>query len=143
MLHWESERLDVSVPSVRELTMMYTSSRQIRACDVAACRYAFGCLQSSLCGSGTSGALCSMSFLLHIIISSGQTFQTECCTNNGGSVCVCECVLPQKHTVARSEMQPLLPMHVFMNCMYLSFPLPVQPAQSLPKTNRKKKTSNK
>lgn len=77
MLRWESERLDVSVPSVTELMMMYTSSRQIVVCDVAACRYAFGCLQSSLWGSGTSGALCSTSFLLHIIISSGQPFQTK------------------------------------------------------------------
>lgn len=77
VLRWESQRLDVSVPSVTELMMMYTSSRQILVCDVAACRYAFGCLQSSLWGSGTSGALCSTCIMLHIIISSGQTFQTE------------------------------------------------------------------
>lgn len=76
VLCWESQHLDVSVPSVSELMMMYTSSRQILACDVAACRYAFGCLQSSLCGSGTSGALCFMSLLLHIIISPGQTLQS-------------------------------------------------------------------
>lgn len=77
MLRWECRRLDVSVPGVTELMMMYTSSRQILACDVAACRYAFGSLQSSLWGSGTSGALCSMSFQLHIILSSGQPFQTD------------------------------------------------------------------
>lgn len=44
MLRWECRRLDVSVPGVTELMMMYTSSRQILACDVAACRYAFGSL---------------------------------------------------------------------------------------------------
>lgn len=67
MLHWESRHLDVSVPSVSELMMMYSRTRQKLACDVAACRYAFGCQQSSLCGSGTSGSLCFMSLLLHII----------------------------------------------------------------------------
>lgn len=71
-----SQHLDLSVPSATELMMMYTSSRQIPVCDVAACRYAFGSLQSSLWSSGTSGALRSTAILLHIITWSGQTFQT-------------------------------------------------------------------
>lgn len=71
-LRWDFQRLDVSVPAVTELMMMYSSSRQTPACDVSACRYAFGCLQSSLRGPGTSGALCSTNSRLHTVSSYHQ-----------------------------------------------------------------------
>lgn len=130
VLCWESQHLDVSVPSVSELMMMYTSSRQILACDVAACRYAFGCLQSSLCGSGTSGALCFMSLLLHIIISLGQTLQSALAallslslllSHLYPSLCMCVCFL-QKSVVQHSEVFELLqPLNVYLECVKHSF----------------------
>ena len=135
MLRWESQRLDVSVPSVTELTMVYTSSRQILACDVAACRYAFGCLQSSLCGSGTSGALCSVSFLLHIIISSGQTFQTQSAAalyliyTVHCSVCLCVCACFHRNMYLNTQKCYSYCTCPCMLCMYFYFPLP---ANTLP-----------
>lgn len=76
-LRWESSAFGCFSTRCSELMMMNTSTRQIIACDVAACRYAFGRLQSSLWGPGTSGARRFTSFQLHIVISSRQTFQTK------------------------------------------------------------------